>query len=372
MPAKQVSAPVSKPEPAPPGVRVVKGGLTFTFLDAAHGDACLITWPDGDRLRTMLIDGGPGATYDDRILPHLAAHRMTSLDVTCVTHIDDDHIGGVIRMLTAIDRARTANDPEPVQVRSLWFNNIEDLVDSVEPALTASTPPDQTTDAVLAASYRQGRELQRLSARLRLTGNPPFNGPIHHGTTATIGGLHVTAVTPTQEALERLADRWRRAQRLRLPEVTAAGLKDYSVPNLSSITLYLHHNGRTALLTGDARGDHILDGLANSGIHSPGTPLHVDVLKLPHHGSAKNVTPAFFEHLTADHYVISTNGHRQDHPDPRTLRWLVESRTASDGYTVHLTNPVPRALDTLRELQRNRAFRINVQTQPATAITIPT
>ena len=36
--------------------------------------------------------------------------------------------------------------------------------------------------------------------------------------------------------------------------------------------------------------------------------MHVDVLKMPHHGSDRNMDRAFLERITADHYVFSGNG----------------------------------------------------------------
>jgi beta-lactamase superfamily II metal-dependent hydrolase len=36
--------------------------------------------------------------------------------------------------------------------------------------------------------------------------------------------------------------------------------------------------------------------------------IHVDLLKVQHHGSNHSTTQDFFERVTADHYVISGNG----------------------------------------------------------------
>ena len=52
--------------------------------------------------------------------------------------------------------------------------------------------------------------------------------------------------------------------------------------------------------------------------------LHVDILKVPHHGSERNVSEQFFETVTADVYVISANG-RDDNPSFLTLKWIIES-----------------------------------------------
>ena len=52
--------------------------------------------------------------------------------------------------------------------------------------------------------------------------------------------------------------------------------------------------------------------------------LHVDILKVPHHGSERNVSEQFFNTVTADVYIISANG-RDDNPSFLTLKWIIES-----------------------------------------------
>jgi hypothetical protein len=81
-----------------------------------------------------------------------------------------------------------------------------------------------------------------------------------------------------------------------LDEEAAAAIEDLS------------DNPATALekiLTGDARGDKILEGLELVGLLEKGGNMHVDVLKVPHHGSDNNMAPIFFTRVTADHYVFS-------------------------------------------------------------------
>ena len=50
----------------------------------------------------------------------------------------------------------------------------------------------------------------------------------------------------------------------------------------------------------------------------------MDVFKLPHHGSARNVTLDLFERITADTYVVCADG-KYDNPDFETLEWLVQA-----------------------------------------------
>ncbi|WP_433205321.1 ComEC/Rec2 family competence protein [Dactylosporangium sp. CS-047395] len=295
----------------------------------------------------MLIDGGPAGTWERVLRPRLNALGRP-LEAVCVTHLDADHIAGVLGLLATNVRAvKDDGLAPPFEVRRLWFNGLDLL----------RAPLLSTADAVAAASYAQGRDLMTHARQLRLEGNAPFGGPLTAGKQAELDGLTVTVVTPHEKALHRLAGAWR-AKLPEDPAVTGAGFTDQSIPNLSSITLYLAGHGRTVLLTGDARGDDILEGLSIAGLSASGK-THVDVLKLPHHGSANNVAEEFFAAVQADHYVISADG-THGHPSRDTLRWLVESRPSDAGFTVHVTNPISHVHDTLADLQRGRRLEVSI------------
>ena len=70
----------------------------------------------------------------------------------------------------------------------------------------------------------------------------------------------------------------------------------------------------------------------------PAGTLEVDVLKVPHHGSANNLAEKFFERVVARHYVFSGNG-EHGNPERETLEMLHKARGDED-YTIHLTYPV--------------------------------
>jgi hypothetical protein len=188
-----------------------------------------------------------------------------------------------------------------------------------------------------------------------------------------VHGLDVRVVAPDADALDALLERWRAAESAGDARIVTAGYTDRSIPNLSSTVLLVEHRGRRALLTGDARGDRILAGLQACGLIGLGALMHVDLLKLPHHGSPNNVTPEFFERIHADHYVISADGVAHHHPDEQTLAWLVQSRQPDEIFTIHLTNPIGFAQDALRELAAGRAFRTAVRppAQPAAVVSLP-
>ena len=110
------------------------------------------------------------------------------------------------------------------------------------------------------------------------------------------------------------------------------------------------------LLTGEARGDYVLEQMEAQGLIEPEGRIHVDLLKLPHHGSIRNVDRDFFERITADHYVISADGEHHN-PDTECLALLTDVRGDAE-YTIHLTNPVPHAVAFFERDQPNRSYRV--------------
>ncbi|MFI1722617.1 ComEC/Rec2 family competence protein [Streptomyces sp. NPDC020489] len=342
--------------------------FTFDFLNARHGDSFLVRW--GANERVMLVDGGPSQVYETSLRERLSqlpvdARGVPRIDVVCLSHVDDDHAVGVLKLLRRIQHARDDQEADPFAVRKVWFNSVEELVDHQEEGLSASARElvDRASaeSGAVRASYNQGRAIRDAAAALGLDGNPLFDGPLLTGGAATLDQLHVTVVAPDGTALEELADRWLTARRLQDPGVITSSYTDGSIPNLSSIVLLLKHRGSTALLTGDARGDRILAGLRDTGLLDGARPLHVDLLKLPHHGSDRNVESDFFDQVHADHYVISADGVKHHHPSEDTLRMLVESRDRDDEYTIHLTNRIDFAEDTLAELHHHRRFTVGVR-----------
>ncbi len=333
--------------------------LRFRFFDAGHGDAFLVQW--GDEPRTMLVDGGPRGLYNASLRGRLLELGTRVLDVVCLSHVDDDHAAGIDRLLAELSRACRDQEPAPFAVERFWFNSVEELLDGRVPGLAASLAPVLTdSSTAVAASFTQGRAIRANARALGLSDNRPFGGAVLAGKETEVDGLAVRVLGPDEAALTRLTDTWRAARRRGDLEPVAASYSDPSVPNLSSIVLQVGHGGRTALLTGDARGDHILSSLVDLGLLPEGGRYVTDLLKLPHHGSWRSVEADFFERVHAHHYVISADG-RHHHPQEETLQALVGSRDRGDSYVIHLTHPISFAEELLAELAHSRAFEVRVR-----------
>ena len=83
--------------------------------------------------------------------------------------------------------------------------------------------------------------------------------------------------------------------------------------------------GYTLLLTGDSQQDIILEGLEETGQLESGEYIHVDVLKVPHHGSEHNTDSNFCKRVSADHYVFCGDG-SNGNPEPDVLQMYFDSR----------------------------------------------
>lgn len=339
--------------------------FSLEALQAFQGDSLLMHAGTAEEPVLLLIDGGPSGTWETSLharLEQLRAERgkggALQIDLAMISHIDSDHVAGVLDLAGELVTEQEDSKPLSYEVGTLWHNSFDDILgNDAEDLRTAAVDvlsrpvDDRIADEVRAAglavvaSVAQGRELRQQAEKLGWTLNEPFDGPVvlpEDGVrTITIGPLKLTVVCPHAPQLKRLHAKWKEwlqehPKAVANPASAAVG-RDNSPYNLSSIVVLAECDGKTMLLTGDARDDHVLAGLDQSAIAKDGK-THVGILKLPHHGSIRNMRPEFFARVTADHYVISANG-RHGNPETDTLEMIAAGRP-DDDFTIHLTNRV--------------------------------
>lgn len=328
-------------------------------IKAKEGDAILLESSAG---MFVLVDGGPAEVWENDLQPYLeSVVGDGALEAVVVSHVDRDHIVGVLDLFAENERLSSQDERARPTVRELWHNSFSKTVDhegQVVAALRTAAAKGatygvsvQSTDWVLFG-IGDGEKLRREAVRAKVPINKAFGGElVSPGTVGEdskeFAGLLFRIVGPTTSNLQSLKTEWldwaSKVKQARKGQELA--YTDRSVPNLSSIVFLVEEDDRSVLMTGDARGDHILQGLEQAGLMKGGS-LHVNVLKLQHHGSARNVAREFFKLVTADVYIISANG-RHGNPDHETLAWIVEEAAlAKRSIKIAATYET----DTIREL----------------------
>ncbi len=319
--------------------------LTLEALRARHGDSLLLHYGDPADPRLIVIDGGPSGVFKDALLPRLEELRdqrggLLPIEILMISHIDNDHVRGIL------DFGRGLDEEDPPQagfdVKTLWLNSFEDAVGDGASISAAAAATEEGELQAMIASVGEGRGLRDLARKLGWPSNVGFDdlivAPDDAGVEIDLDPLRLTIVGPRAAELAALREEWaKEVEKLAKNEKPMAEVAEYldkSVFNLSSIVCLVELDGKRMLLTGDARGDKILLGLEAAGLMEQGT-IEVDLLKVPHHGSSRNLEVEFFEKVRAREMVISADGEHHN-PDLETLKMISAARK-DDEFTLYLT-----------------------------------
>ena len=325
--------------------------LKLIVIQAQFGDCLMLQSSDGSNPISILIDGGPSQTYEKHLKPTLnTVLHSTKLDLVILSHIDNDHVLGLLDLFEAIKREKDSGGSEVLRVTNLWHNSFSDLIRSNSYAIKLMRSLFSSNQfftfgndnkivelpAISALKgISEGRDLTKLAQNLNIPINSQFgSNPIifeeEEYKIIELGNIKFHILGPTQKSLDSLKKIWADWERQHLQaEVTnhdfqAIQALDSSITNLSSVMFLMESEGKRLLFSGDGLGDNIIESLSKRELLDSQGRLHVDVLKVPHHGSERNVSEQFFETVTADVYVISADG-RYDNPSFLTLKWIIEN-----------------------------------------------
>jgi hypothetical protein len=326
--------------------------FSLEVLRAKHGDCLLLHYGDPADPKLILIDGGPTGVYKDALKPRLEelckerGGKLT-LEMVMISHLDSDHIRGIVDLSNALAAKPPTLEGE-YKVKVLWENTFADVIagggDGAAAEAAVADPPAELQKATVA-SVGEGRQVRDNARFLHWTENEGFDGsvmaPDDKGVKVDdFDPLQLTVVGPRQAELDELRKEWAKKTKdlKEAKPAEAAEIAEYldeSVYNLSSIVCVAEIEDKRMLLTGDARGDKVLLGLEAAKFLPAKGKMELDVLKVPHHGSSRNLECDFFERLPAPHLVISANG-KDGNPDIATLEMISTARP-DDEFTLHLT-----------------------------------
>ena len=307
-------------------------------INAFCGDALLLEYGTTANPRFLLVDGGPAETWPRHLQAALSQVKQQGQDLELVilSHVDNDHVIGLLDYFAEL-QAGTGGLPA---AKELWHNTFQATLDPngtlairFQGMMTRARAQVMGTAANAVNGIAEGNSLRLKAQLVGVPIKPSATGePItvdNAGAPWQSDNLTLHVVGPTKANLKALQKEWEDWLDEHDADVDPYVMAnaDRSVPNLSSIMVLAEADNKRLLLTGDGRSDHLLDGLKMAGLLDAQGSLHVDVLKLAHHGSDRNVTKTFFKKVTADVYLASADG-TNGNPDLATLIWIVEAAEA--------------------------------------------
>ena len=263
-----------------------RSGLEIRNVDVGQGD-CTLIWGDG--IPAVMIDGGSSDVKQAgmyRILPVLKANRIEVIECCFLTHMDSDHVSGVIELLE--------DEGCPVKIRRIIVSDAVRSAGSAENFIRLSE-----------AARRKGTEIISVSS----------------GDAMRAGPVVLSCMSP-------------------LPE--GAAVSDSGSPstdeNDNSIVLHLQYPE----IDGYAAFSAIFTGDISENVEVPLASSVPDItyLKVAHHGSRYSSSSPFLKKADPEVAVISVGeDNSYGHPSPEALKRLEAAgarifRTDEDGEVI--------------------------------------
>ena len=342
-------------------------------LPALNGDCILVEFQTS---HYILIDGGYVDTYENYLLPTLKEieSRGGKLDVVVVTHIDGDHISGIIRLL----------EDMPIGIGEIWYNGYRHIqsvavtTEDKETFVHRSICKESQSEECKPISAKQGCTLSALIARNGIPWNIPWKGnTIMAPMSFTLGDAIIHVLSPNNEDIGALESFWKKrlikdgllkkahseefwddAYEFSLSKdmpgfhlhekkvsksydllklCKEAYEPDGSASNGSSISFVLETKGKRLLFLGDSHSETVVVSL-RALYGEEKVPYIFDAVKLSHHGSYNNNSPELIKLIVSDKWLVSTNGDKYNHPDMPMLAHII---TKGKGMKIYFNYYLP-------------------------------
>lgn len=211
------------------------------------------------------------------------------IDVLIITHMDDDHLGGLLYNM---------RQGKTLPVKEVWINS--------RAGMSAGL------------SVRQNNELYGRLVNAKIPVREALAGNVYD-----MDGAHMEILWPDRDTAEKFY----------APDTVSTPLsgrcdygydieelmdmplkeKDTSFSNRNSVVFSFAYEHKNFLFTGDAWSEDILSAAGGKAF---------DFIKLPHHGSARNLTENWHGRIVCRNYMVCTDG--ISHPNKQTIAKLLK------------------------------------------------
>ncbi len=299
-------------------------GIEFKFFEALAGDSILVS----TERTNILIDGGYGVTYEEKIKPEV--DKLESLDLVILTHIDEDHICGLIELVEYDKENRE-------KIKELWFNSPKSI--EVEETKDVNVSDAQ---AILFHDLLGTYKISTRNNICLINENSKQESLINND-------IKLSLLSPTSYELSELRRKhpvdkepkrcgknkasWSANEKIDyretpLSEIDISSIefgKSGNVYNNSSIAFLLEYESKKYLFLADANIEIINKSLIALG-YSQENRLLVEFVKLSHHGSRNNINSDFLDIVKTDTFITLTDGksNQNKHPNKEIFRLILE------------------------------------------------
>ena len=322
--------------------------MTIKFLKADNGDSILISIVDSDKNnRNILIDGGIKKTYKTdkgskgkpefgelKTIIDIIRKNNKFIDLLIITHIDEDHIGGIIKWFDDDENAFKL-------IKEVWFNSGKGIATFLKQSenkdLEHIINPDKTT----VTSLNQGIDFSKYITEKGIL----FTDIILQGNELKRFGYDFKILSPNKTKLEILLKEWKikdpdlntttksndYAKTIKEHLANDIFIEDNAYPNGSSIAFILSKEEDNYLFLGDSHPSVIIEGL-NKFNYSENNKLITKFVKVSHHGSKGNTSVELLKCINSKNYIVSTNGSGDQHPNKQLLSRLIKENEDCNIY----------------------------------------
>jgi competence protein ComEC len=263
--------------------------MRIDFLNVGYGEAIVIR----DGSFCMVVDGGSDKEYIYQtpsaimLFDFLKESGIQKIDRMVLTHIHDDHVGGLVRVM------------EEIPVGELWVNILpeiptSDVLQEKQKILEGSSAERLYFEAILLY-FRLLEAAEKKGVRVR-----PIS---QEDGSEDQDGLIITPIGMNREEARRATAEFNTMIReTEETEFLKQYLRQDRECNTTSLALHIRKDGKGALLTGDkVEGWEELAGRLD---------LRAQVLKLTHHGQMDGMPEAMLQAADPDIFVICADENR--------------------------------------------------------------
>jgi beta-lactamase superfamily II metal-dependent hydrolase len=314
---------------------------------AECGDAIRIRYiGDDGNPHNMFFDSGYERTYRNILRQEINTLIQIgeNIDLWTVSHIHDDHIGGIMKYIKAV-KAEEIED-----IAKVWFYN--------SPWQYPFYSEKKSDNISSAMSIGQGDKLYNF---LNQNNKLPKKDITTDLEAQDFFGMKIHILSPTPLIIRELRNKYQTGIPFEKNEIstisyaTSAIRYDYhkkiedfneddsnedpSLENRSSISLLLEFQNKKILWLADSHPTVIIESLTKMK-YSNDNPLMCDCVIVSHHASKNNNSSLLFDMIRCDKYIISSNGENKHClPNKEVLAKIIrnKNRDLSMSYSLYFT-----------------------------------